>query len=89
MSEINKAEFNYIVKGLNEAAEDQGFGDIIGGLEKDEVMMKLDEMDELPKVLVLNWLNDNGYFLLSASGYHYQRNGLTLSCTIREWHDEY
>ena len=45
MSEINKAEFNYIVKGLNEAAEDQGFGDIIGGLESDEVKMKLDDMD--------------------------------------------
>ena len=35
MNEIKKAEFNYIVKGLNEAAEDYGFGDLIGGLDGD------------------------------------------------------
>ena len=71
MNEINKAELNYIVKGLNEAAEDQGFGDIIGGLDKVEVILKLRDMDIQPKVSVLNWLNDNGYFLFSANGDEY------------------
>ena len=52
--------------------------------------MKLDEMDELPKMLVLNWLMDNGYFLFDArNSIEYKCNGVTLSCTIREGYDEF
>ena len=49
--------------GMNEAVEDQNLGDLICGSEYDEVKMKLDELDQGPKLAAMLWLESNNWFI--------------------------
>ena len=48
---------------MNEAVEDQNLGDLICGSEYDEVKMKLDELDQGPKLAAMLWLESNNWFI--------------------------
>ena len=49
--------------GMNEAVEDLELGDLICGYDYDETKMKLDELDQGPKLAAMLWLQNNNWFI--------------------------
>ena len=49
--------------GMNEAVEDMALGDLICGGDYDETKMKLDELDQVPKLAAMKWLENNNWFV--------------------------
>ena len=54
--------------GMNDAVEDMALGDLICDNEFDEVKMKLDELDQAPKLTAMKWLEDNNWFVFEKEG---------------------
>ena len=48
---------------MNEAVEDMALGDLICSYDKDETKLKLDELDQAPKLAAMKWLEDNNWFV--------------------------
>ena len=55
-------QFASFKTGMNEAVEDMALGDLICGYDYDETKMKLDELDQVPKLAAMKWLEDNNWF---------------------------
>ena len=56
-------QFASFKSGMNEAVEDMALGDLICGGDYDETKMKLDELDQVPKLAAMKWLEDNNWFV--------------------------